>query len=94
MVEALQAKSPEARDILKAELSLAPSSEHVRYGSKGSTRLDILEDRTADLGAVCVFDIKTGTTGLTTSRVDHIADLVRKHFGQQAFFIIEVRPSR
>jgi hypothetical protein len=94
MVEALRVASPEAYMTLRTELSMTIDSEEVTYATRGSTRLDILENRKAELGAVCVYDIKTGTAGLTVTRIAHIARLVEKHFGAAPFFIIEIRPSR
>lgn len=73
---------------------MTEASEEVLYGTPKSTRLDILEDRTADLGAVCVYDIKTGSYGLTAARIKKISDLVREHFDATTFFVIEIRPTR
>lgn len=94
MVEDLRKNSAEADKILRAELSMTIDEERVPYGTSGSTRLDILEDRKGDMGAVCVYDIKTSNYGLTAARVKKIADLVREHFDAKMFFVIELRPSR
>ena len=92
-VETARARSALTSAELKAELSLTPQSDDAVYGTSGSTRLDILENRRDDLGAVCVYDVKTGIAGLTVARVKEIASLVRKHFGDGPFFIIEIRPA-
>lgn len=60
-IDALKAAFPLVYANLQPELSLSDSStEKVPYGQKYSTRLDVVEDRSFDMGAVCDYDIKTG----------------------------------
>ena len=76
------------------ELSLDTSGNNAQYGQATSTRLDVLEDRRADLGAVCVYDIKTGDAGLSSARVKQIYELVVQKAPGAIFYIIEIRPFR
>jgi uncharacterized protein (DUF427 family) len=65
----------------------------VKYGTKGSIRVDVLEK--TDKGAVCVYDIKTGLSGLYPGRSREIASAVHKYYPDaQSIFVIEMRPSR
>ncbi|MGB3338545.1 MAG: phage minor head protein [Devosia sp.] len=93
-VESLRVASPIAHAILRAELSMTQQSNDVSYGEEESTRLDIFENRLNDLGAICVYDIKTGRSGLTAARIREIAALVQLHFNGATFYIIEVRPTK
>lgn len=79
-------------DDLRAELSIA-DEEEVPYGTKGSTRLDVLEDTRNEVGYVCVYDLKTGDSQLTIRRVQKIGGDVLKHFGPSMFIIVEVKPN-
>lgn len=76
---------------LLAEFSIS-GDEEVYYGKRGSTRLDILEDRTTESGFVCVYDVKTGNSGFGPTRLNEIGASVLKYFGPVRFIIIEVRP--
>jgi hypothetical protein len=79
---------------LRAEYSMLPGEEHpVPYGSKGSTRLDVLEDRRKETGYVCVYDVKTGNAVLDQKRLFQIAATVLKHFGSAPFLLFEVKPT-
>lgn len=57
------------------------------YGQSGSSRLDVVEKVSPNL--FCVIDVKTGSSGLTTSRIHEILSKLPK--GVQVF-ILEVRP--
>jgi hypothetical protein len=46
------------------------------------------------MGAICVYDVKTGSAGLTTTRIKQIAQVVVKKFGAVFFYVLEVRPNR
>jgi hypothetical protein len=94
MIEAMKDESPLAFGDIQAELSLDESDDDVHYGQSGSTRLDILEDRRDDMGAICVYDIKTGRRGLTPRRIEQIAKVVYVVYGGVMFYIIEVRPNQ
>jgi hypothetical protein len=63
----------------------------IPYGTKGSIRIDVLE-RSDGTKMVCVYDIKTGKSGLSAARVKEIAKAVFDNFGPAKFMIIEVRP--
>jgi hypothetical protein len=61
------------------------------YGTAGSIRVDVLEN--AGNGTVCVYDIKTGKSGLLPGRSREIASAVRTHYGPANRIIVtEVRP--
>jgi hypothetical protein len=64
----------------------------VPYGQKGSTRLDVVEERTDDMGAVCNYDVKTGRDGLTLKRLREIAERLADNYPGAVIYIIEVRP--
>jgi len=75
-------------------MSFAPDTTgKVPYGQKGSTRLDVVEDRSKDLRAVCDYDIKTGREGLTPKRLEEIAERLAARYAGMTIYIIEVRPS-
>jgi hypothetical protein len=62
----------------------------VKRGTKGSIRVDVYEK--TDNGTVCVYDIKTGWSGLSIPRINEIAfNSWRK--GSPYFIITEIRPS-
>jgi hypothetical protein len=64
----------------------------VRRGEKGSIRVDVYEKVSDDL--VCVYDIKTGRSGLSYKRIEEIAAAVAEKYGKEArFIIIEIRPT-
>jgi hypothetical protein len=61
------------------------------YGKKDSIRIDVLER--VDTTTVCVYDIKTGRTGLSVPRMTEIASNVFKAFsGTQRIIVSEIRP--
>lgn len=76
----------------RAELSYL-KGEPAKYGVRGTIRIDVLER--VDAATVCVYDIKTGASGLTGARMDEIAVNVAKNFGPiQRIVITEVRPAQ
>ena len=92
-IDELKKSLPLAYGDIRAEFSLDTTDDPVFYGKRGSTRLDVFEDRRDDMGAVCVYDIKTGQEGLTPKRVGQIAEVVFVVYGGVMFYIIEVRPT-
>jgi hypothetical protein len=64
-----------------------------RYGLKDTIRVDVLERRSDDV--VCVYDIKTGKSGLSTRRAREIFHNVSVTFpGTRRILVTEVRPTR
>jgi hypothetical protein len=94
IITALQNSFPASNNDIFAELSLDEANGDAYYGKLGSTRLDVLEDRREDMGAICVYDVNTGSAGLTTTRIKQIAQVVVKKFGAVFFYVLEVRPNR
>ena len=75
---------------LQAELSLRRPGAH---GLEGSIRLDIFEDASDAL--VCVYDVKTGDSGLSFERMQEIAQRVlEKYPGVHFVVITEVKPQK
>ncbi|WP_439500210.1 hypothetical protein [Bosea sp. (in: a-proteobacteria)] len=65
----------------------------VRYGTRDSLRVDVFEQLPD--GTICVYDIKTGKSGLLPGRSMEIAAAVRRYFGSvRRIIVTEVRPSR
>jgi hypothetical protein len=62
------------------------------YGERGSIRIDVLEKN--QYNTICVYDIKTGKSGLTPARMREIARSVRRKYGGDRWriVVIEVRP--
>lgn len=74
----------------RAEISFLKTKEET-YGKPGSIRIDILEN--AGNNTVCVYDIKTGRSGLLPGRSLEIANAVRTHYGPANRIIVtEIRP--
>jgi hypothetical protein len=73
----------------RAEFSLI-KSQAAGYGQLGSIRIDVFERTKNDI--VCVYDIKTGESGLTSARVAEIAGNVASIYGTKRFTITEIRP--
>ena len=71
-----------------------PQNPHrpVRRGQKGSVRIDVFED--TDTETVCVYDIKTGKSGLYRGRSLEIARAVHARYGNKQIIVIEMRPNR
>jgi hypothetical protein len=78
----------------RAEVSRIKIQEvEARYGRQGSVRIDVLEN--VGDGTVCVYDIKTGQSGLGARRMAEIAQNAFMHFpGTQRIVVTEVRPNR
>ena len=73
-----------------AEASAIKSIE-AGYGKRGSIRVDVLEN--VGDGTVCVYDIKTGKSKLTTARMLEIASHVHSLYtGTKRIRVIETRP--
>jgi hypothetical protein len=67
------------------------NGDGVRYGLAGSLRLDVLED--VGNGVICVYDLKTGKSGLTPARMREIGQSVHKNFGMvNRILIIPIQP--
>lgn len=63
------------------------------YGTRGSIRIDVLEN--VGDGTVCIYDIKTGRSGLTARRAQEIVTNVYAHFPRTRRFVVtDVRPMR
>ena len=87
---------------LRAEVSLiktvqetgrAPEEPAIRYGARGSIRVDVLEK--SGSYTVCVYDIKTGGRILGLSRMREIARTVSNKFpGTLRIVVTETRPRR
>lgn len=85
---------------LRPEKSYMKYREEMPYGSyrygevtrgrDDSLRIDVLEKVSPEL--VCVYDIKTGPTRLSQSRIKDISYAVAKNFGESGFTIIEMGP--
>jgi hypothetical protein len=74
----------------RAEVSLLKSIE-ARYGHEGTVRIDVFE-RTKD-NTVCVYDIKTGSRGMSMPRWDDIAGRANDVFERPRRIILtEIRP--
>jgi hypothetical protein len=79
------------RSFLKSQYEGVP--DEVPYGSLNSLRIDVYEKR--HNGIVCVYDIKTGKTGLSPERAAEIAGTVYKRFtGVRRIIVTEIRPTR
>ena len=76
---------------LHAEISFLKSAT-VRYGKKGSIRIDVFDNTGGD-DTGCVYAIKTGDEGLSGPRFAEIAKAVRARWPEtRRIIIIEVRP--
>ena len=62
----------------RAEVSVLKIIDEA-YGTKDSVRVDVLEN--LGNGAVCIYDIKTGKSGLNAGRALEIARKVHASFG-------------
>jgi hypothetical protein len=77
----------------RAEVSFLKERDDVRYGEKGSIRIDVFEN--VGNGTVCVYDIKTGQAGLTMPRTAEIAtNVFNRYPATQRIIVTEVRPRR
>lgn len=85
-------RSPHSDPNFRAELSLL-KSEDERYGVAGTRRIDVYEN--PQNGTVCIYDIKTGRSGLTPARMLELASTVQYYYpGTQRIIVTEVRPRR
>lgn len=72
---------------LKAELSLyRDGSPDAFYGRLDTIRLDVLERVNQE--TVCVYDHKTGRTGLSIRRTAELAEIVYRNFGEVVRIIV------
>jgi SPP1 gp7 family putative phage head morphogenesis protein len=94
-IDALKLAMPAAYADIQAELSFnRQGTADVYYSQDDSIRLDVVEDRVAESGAVCFYDMKTGKRGLTPKRLQEIAEFVAANYGSVVFYIIEIRPNQ
>jgi len=92
-IDALKKSVPIIYENLHPEISFYPDRPgEAPFGYKGSTRLDVVEDRRKEFGAVCHYDVKTGKEGLTVKRLEEIADRLAKNYPGAIIYIIEIRP--
>ena len=76
-----------------AEVSILKSDlDASRYGLKGTIRIDVIERREDNV--VCVYDLKTGASGLSRARLWKIYNGVSARYKAARIIIIEVRPVR
>lgn len=67
--------------------------QQARYGDRGSIRIDVFERVRDD--TICVYDLKTGTSGLTVPRMTEISTHVLAKFPSVARLVVtEVRVPR
>jgi len=70
-----------------------PNRQETDYGELGSIRVDILEN--TKYNTVCVYDIKTGKSGLSAARFAEISRTVHLRFPNTLrIIVIEIRPGR
>jgi hypothetical protein len=80
----------------QAEVSRSKSKEvDVRYGAKGSIRIDALENH-SEISTVCVYDPKTGERGLSLPRTIELAEAALEKFKYEPnhIIVIDVRPGQ
>ena len=76
----------------RAEVSISKVRNET-YGTTGSIRIDVYER--VDATTVCVYDIKTGRSGLSAARSIEIVDTVFKLYPDtKRILLIETRPRR
>jgi hypothetical protein len=77
-----------------AEHSFLKEREAVRYGERGSVRIDVFE-QPEGTATVCVYDVKTGRAGFPRGRMEEIAAHVLAYYKSPLRLILtEVRPVR
>lgn len=75
----------------RAELSFFPDRRPAYYGQRDTLRLDLLEQPVPQ--TVCVYDYKTGVSGLETNRILSLVRIVKSNFPDALrIIVIEVRP--
>jgi hypothetical protein len=85
-------RSPPRDPNFRAELSLV-ESKFEDYGVAGTRRIDVYENPGS--GTVCIYDIKTGRSGLKPARMPELASAVQYYYpGTQRIIVTEVRPRR
>ncbi len=94
LLEAAKLVNPALANLLaEVSLDLEPVEDldviGVTYGTANSTRLDVLELVSPQMG--CVYDYKTGRAGLTTARVLKIVEAWNHRFPGVPVVIIEMR---
>ena len=97
LMDAAKLANPELFGNLYPEVSLDldpikdeyPRRFGVVYGAAGSTRLDVLELVSPQMG--CVYDYKTGSAGLTTKRIMQIIEVWNHRFPGVPVVILEMR---
>jgi hypothetical protein len=76
---------------LAEEVPEAERRKDVEYGRGGSIRIDAYErlnDQT-----MCIYDIKTGKSGLSFKRMQELKERLREKYGVTHFIVTEVRPT-
>jgi hypothetical protein len=68
------------------------SSREAKWGMKGTIRVDV--DEKAENNTACVYDIKTGRSGLSAARIAEIVTRVYAKGKPDRLIITEVRPQR
>ncbi|MGO4447320.1 hypothetical protein AB4Y96_00215 [Phyllobacterium sp. TAF24] len=67
------------------------ASRWVKYGTKGSVRVDVYDRASEKL--VCVYDAKTGESDITVPRLGEIGRTVARYFGEGTqFFVMGMKP--
>jgi hypothetical protein len=83
-------RSPPRDPNFRAELSLL-KSDIENYGVAGTRRIDVYEN--PGTGTVCVYDVKTGRSGLKPARMLELASTVQYYYpGTHRIIVTEVRP--
>ena len=77
----------------RAEVSFVKSGEE-NYGTVGSIRVDVYE-KVSD-AVLCIYDIKTGVSGLSAARKNEIRDTIMAGYGHNfpVVVITDIRPSK
>jgi hypothetical protein len=89
-IEALKTRDPKSYLNVEVEWSIDTVGSPTTYGNPESSRLDVFEELSPEL--ICVYDIKTGASGLSSNRVKKIAERVAAGHTGAVFFVVEVRP--
>jgi len=81
---------------IRAEISFLDGKEGTIYGTRGSTRLDILH-HVEGTNDICIYDIKTGERGLSEEQARRAIEEATKFAGRQGIlnpriYIVELRP--
>jgi hypothetical protein len=85
-------RNPDFRAEVSYVKGMEENRDNIRYGMKGSIRVDVFENTKS--GDVCVYDIKTGRRGLSALRMFEIAIMVSLFYpGARRIIVTEVRPT-